>query len=126
MNNAVKFTYEGGHVALDADIKDDDYVITVEDNGKGIPASKIEDVLNPFSRVENDPYTTQEGTGLGLAIVKSLMVLHDGSIEIESEYGKGTKVILTFPKNKKILTIITRNHNILIWSIYFLAFFFSH
>lgn len=100
MNNALKYTQPEGIVIFDTCIKDNKHIITIEDNGEGIPASKINDVLNPFSRVENDPYKAQEGQGLGLAIVKSLMALHNGKIEIESEYGKGTKVILQFPCKK--------------------------
>lgn len=97
MNNAVKFTHPGGNITLDATLDEKNHIITIEDNGEGIPASKIHDVLNPFSRVDNDPYKSQEGKGLGLAIVNSLMALHNGTINIESKYGKGTKVILKFP-----------------------------
>ncbi|MDG1859093.1 MAG: HAMP domain-containing sensor histidine kinase, partial [Emcibacteraceae bacterium] len=97
MNNSVKFTENGGKISLNAQTDENSHIIIIEDNGQGIPEDKMETVLNPFSRVENDPYRTQEGKGLGLAIVKSLMSLHNGTIEIESEYGIGTKVILTFP-----------------------------
>lgn len=97
MTNAVKFTDNNGKVILTASAYEDKHILTIEDNGIGIPKNKISTILNPFTRVENDPYKTHEGKGLGLAIVESLMSLHNGSIKIESEYGEGTKVTLIFP-----------------------------
>ena len=97
MTNAVKFTPSGGEVELSAHVQNNLYIITIKDTGVGIPKDRINDIINPFSRVENDPYTSQEGKGLGLAIVKSLMSLHEGTLKVESVYGQGTTVTLSFP-----------------------------
>lgn len=97
MNNAVKFTDRRGTITFKATVERNKHILTVIDNGRGIPKDKLSRVLKPFSRVENDPYKAQEGQGLGLAIVKSLMDLHSGEIKIDSEFGEGTTVKLTFP-----------------------------
>ena len=77
---------------------DNHHFIIIEDTGKGIPEDKIETITSPFSRVNSDPYLTEEGTGLGLTIVKSLMNLHHGKLIIESTVGVGTTVKLLFPR----------------------------
>jgi len=71
--------------------KDDAVVVTVEDNGPGIPASKLEQIFEAY-------YTTKEkGTGLGLAIVRNNVELYGGSVAAESELGQGARFILRFP-----------------------------
>jgi signal transduction histidine kinase len=69
----------------------------VEDTGIGIKAADLPKIFQPFSQIES-PYTkTKTGTGLGLAITKRLVELHSGTVKMESEYGKGTKVTITIP-----------------------------
>lgn len=85
----------------------DTVVCEIIDTGKGIPKSKLGSVFDPF-------FTTKppgEGTGLGLAIIKTIVEKHKGTIEIESEKGKGTKVILTLPltKNGRPLHVQKKN-----------------
>ena len=72
-------------------------VICVKDTGIGIPADKRPMITEPFVQAHFDPHKTLDGTGLGLSIVKSLMVTHQGSINIESAVGSGTTVRVTFP-----------------------------
>ena len=72
-------------------------LLEIEDEGKGIAPQDLEHVLEPFGQARQSAHITHEGTGLGLSLSKSLMELHGGTLEIESELGKGTIVRLTFP-----------------------------
>lgn len=98
LNNAIKFTPGGGHILLTASIVADRHVLKICDTGIGIKPEVLAHIPEPFMRGNSNPYTAQEGTGLGLAIVKSLMALHDGELDIESELDHGTEVTLTFPR----------------------------
>ena len=70
----------------------------INDTGIGIPADKIAELTNPFSRHEVNPHKSQEGVGLGLAICDQLIKLHDGALDIKSVLGKGTTVTIDLPK----------------------------
>jgi cell cycle sensor histidine kinase DivJ len=96
-NNAIKFTAEGGVVAIDAICDQRNLTISVSDTGIGIPADKLESIGLPFMQVQSDYARRYEGTGLGLALVKGLVALHGGTIAIESEEGVGTVVTITVP-----------------------------
>jgi len=98
ISNAVKFTPSGGHVSLVASADEKWHQIVITDDGKGISPDKIADLYEPFVQAETDPYLAREGTGLGLAIVNSLIQLHDGNINIDSNLGDGTTVTLKFPR----------------------------
>ncbi|MDG1859929.1 MAG: ATP-binding protein, partial [Emcibacteraceae bacterium] len=63
-----------------------------------ITKDNIVKILEPFARVENNPLLPQEGTGLGLSIVQSLVMLHNGRLNIESEIGVGTTIEISFPR----------------------------
>ena len=69
----------------------------VEDNGIGIEHEHVARIFDRFYRVDSSRSENKSGSGLGLAIVKSIMQLHRGSVSVESEPGKGTKVTLSFP-----------------------------
>jgi signal transduction histidine kinase len=76
--------------------------IFVEDNGIGIAPEDLERVLAPFGRV-GSPYTSREqGTGLGLYITRILIELHGGTLTIESEMGRGTRVAARFPAERVV------------------------
>lgn len=106
ISNAIKFTGNNGKIVTSATFDDDKFYISVEDNGEGISEENIERILTPFTRVENNPHLSHEGTGLGLSIVNSLVKLHSGDINFESELHKGTKITLTFPReNSKIVQL---------------------
>jgi cell cycle sensor histidine kinase DivJ len=98
-NNAIKFTGEGGVVAIDAVCDAHNLTITVSDTGIGIPAEKLKLIGLPFMQVQNDYARQYEGTGLGLALVKGLVALHGGSFAVESEEGAGTVITVTVPMN---------------------------
>ncbi|MFM2128545.1 MAG: hypothetical protein RL477_91 [Pseudomonadota bacterium] len=102
-SNAVKFTPRGGHVTLAARIEADRSItISVTDTGIGIAAKDIERALMPFAQIENALDRRYEGTGLGLPLTKSLVELHGGTLEIESEPGVGTTVTVRMPGNRLI------------------------
>lgn len=99
LGNAVKFTPSGGTVTALAQSVGRDIEIIVKDTGKGIPAERLAEVINPFTRGEQSPYETDTGWGLGLSIVHSLVDLHGGKMDIQSPPGEGTIVTITLPNN---------------------------
>jgi two-component system cell cycle sensor histidine kinase PleC len=106
VSNAVKFTQDGGHIEVSAARNaQSDFELIVADNGPGISREKIDRVFRPFSQVDNRYDRQAGGTGLGLALVRGLSELHGGRAWIESEPGKGTRVIVVLPaKVEKIGT----------------------
>ena len=103
LSNAVKFTPNGGRVAVDASLTAGSCIkISVTDSGIGIRARDIPKVLQPFGQVAECHNRGHEGTGLGLPICNSLMLLHGGSLEIESKLGVGTTVTISFPAERTI------------------------
>jgi signal transduction histidine kinase len=99
MDNAIKFTPEGGNVIVDARIGEDGAKITIKDTGVGISEKEAKKVFQPFTQLENSEFGKQEGTGLGLSLVKKFVEMHAGRIWVESEFGKGSKFIFTIPHN---------------------------
>lgn len=98
LDNAVKFTPEGGHVAVEASVAPDHFVVVkITDTGMGIPRDEISRLGERFYRVDKTRSRELGGTGLGLSIVKHLMQAHNGRMDIESQMGKGTTVLLYFP-----------------------------
>lgn len=98
LGNAVKFTQEGGTVTMGCRWGDDrSAVVDVADTGPGIPASKLEDIFDPFVQVDGRPSTKREGVGLGLAISRKLARAMGGDITVESEEGKGSTFSLHIP-----------------------------
>jgi|GEM_PF-5373592 len=97
LTNAVKFTPTGGRVTVTANSSARDTVITVADTGVGIDQGHITTLVKPFQRSQPDPYVSSGGVGLGLAITRSLIELHDGTLAIASEPGKGTTVTVRLP-----------------------------
>jgi two-component system cell cycle sensor histidine kinase PleC len=95
--NAVKFTPEKGRITIAAQRKGNRVVIEIADTGIGIPKADIDKLGRPFEQVENQFTKTKGGSGLGLAISKSLVELHRGTLQIDSEVGKGTVVRVSLP-----------------------------
>ena len=100
LDNAVKFTPSGGKISISA-VQDDSgfVVVKVTDTGIGIQKSEIPRLGERFYRADKTRSREMGGTGLGLSIVKHLIKAHNGSIDIESQVGKGTTVSLAFPTN---------------------------
>ncbi len=97
LTNAVKFTPQGGTITISAAVTDDNVHLSVNDTGVGIPEKALSRLAKPFEQVENQFSKTKEGTGLGLALTKSLIEMHNGRMEIDSEVGKGTTVHVILP-----------------------------
>jgi len=97
LTNAVKFTPQGGAITVSAAVTDDNIHLSVTDTGIGIPEKALSRLAKPFEQVENQFSKSKEGTGLGLALTKSLIEMHNGRMEIDSEVGKGTTVHVILP-----------------------------
>ena len=105
ISNAVKFSPDNTVVSLIVRVTAcGNMEISVLDQGVGISRENIDAVVKPFFQVDGDLNRSQEGTGLGLSIVKAYLELHQARFDIESELGKGTKVIVTFPLARVICT----------------------
>ena len=102
LSNAVKFTGEGGHISVRARNVANAMVITIEDNGCGIPKDKIAKLGRPFEQVQNQFTKSHAGSGLGLAISRSLAELHGGALKIKSTEGLGTIVSVRIPVRSKL------------------------
>ncbi len=99
--NAVKFTPAGGHVRIDAwRTERDGICISVADSGIGMKPEDIPIALTPFRQLEGQLARRYEGTGLGLPIAKMLVELHGGTLEIESQVGRGTTVRIHLPDER--------------------------
>ena len=97
IDNAIKYTTEGGVVEVTANNLGNDVVIIIKDNGIGIPIEHIPRLFERFYRVDKARSRNVGGTGLGLAIVKYIAIQFESKIEVRSEVGKGTEFILTIP-----------------------------
>jgi signal transduction histidine kinase len=101
LSNAIKFTPAGGKVRLTAKQEPEGGVsFCIEDTGIGIPADKMAVALAPFGQVESSLARQYDGVGLGLPLTKRLLELHDGTLEIVSEPGKGTGVTAHLPPRR--------------------------
>ncbi len=102
LSNAVKFTPEGGSVKLIARIGANGFVFSVSDTSIGIPADKINIILQPFGQADSRLERAYEGTGLGLPLVKSMTELHQGELKLESKEGEGTTATVRLPATRLI------------------------
>lgn len=97
MENAFKYTQDGGKVTVTLQKSGRDAVLKVKDNGPGIAAEHLPHIFDRFYRVDKARSREAGGTGLGLAIVHQLVMLHGGEIHVESEVGKGTTFTVELP-----------------------------
>jgi two-component system heavy metal sensor histidine kinase CusS len=95
LDNALRFTPNGGKITIATETKTDCTELAIEDTGCGIPPQHLPRIFDRFYRAESS--RSSQGTGLGLALVKSITDLHGGSVEVASEVNRGTTVTLTFP-----------------------------
>ena len=97
IDNAIKYTPEGGQVAVRARAEESELIIEIEDTGIGIPEEDLARIFERFYRVDKGRSRKLGGTGLGLSIVKHIVENHRGSIKVDSELEKGTTFIIQFP-----------------------------
>lgn len=96
LSNAIKFTSNGKEIGIGAAAEGDNVIISVWDEGKGIPADRIHGIFEPFVQIAGQPETAM-GTGLGLSITRRLVDAHGGSISVWSEPGAGSRFTVTLP-----------------------------
>ena len=94
--NAIRYNNEGGEVHVSVYYEKGQPMLSVEDNGIGIPKDQQERIFERFYRVDKSRSKQTGGTGLGLAIVKHIVELHDAVLHLESEPGKGTTITVAF------------------------------
>lgn len=97
LSNSIKFTKQGGSVAVNIYDKKEKIIISIKDTGIGIPTDKLDIIFDRFRQVDKSLARNQEDSGIGLSIVKSLVELHGGKISVSSEYGIGTEFIIELP-----------------------------
>lgn len=98
VDNALRFTPEGGEVGLDIDKHDHEIWISVWDTGVGIPAEEFDNIFRPFYQVEDSLTREHEGMGVGLSIAKGLIELCGGRIWVESELSQGSRFTFAVPR----------------------------
>lgn len=97
LSNAIKFSPQGSTVWLSAIDQGEQILFQVKDQGRGIPADKLEIIFERFQQVDASDSRNQDGTGLGLAICRNIVQQHGGKIWVESELGKGSTFYFTLP-----------------------------
>lgn len=101
ISNSIKFTPEGGRISLSGEIDENqNFRLSVTDTGIGLDANEVKRVTSKFGVTDGRFSKSTSGIGLGLSLVQSLMRLHGGEVEIFSQKGIGTTVVLTFPKTR--------------------------
>jgi signal transduction histidine kinase/CheY-like chemotaxis protein len=96
-DNAIKYTPPGGAICMSVQAGEGEAIIRIQDSGFGIPAKDLPLVFDRFYRVHTKQTEPIKGSGLGLAIVKSIIELHHGRVDVESEYGKGSCFTIALP-----------------------------
>lgn len=97
LSNAIKYTDDNGDIHVSLNKVNEDIVVSVKDNGVGIPKDKLKIIFDRFGQVNDILSRRCEGSGIGLSIVKSIVEMHGGKIEVFSEIGKGTEFIFNIP-----------------------------
>ncbi|MEN9331534.1 MAG: hypothetical protein RLZZ94_624 [Bacteroidota bacterium] len=100
ISNAIKFSFGNTHVEINVIRKESDVVISVKDQGQGIPSNDIHRVFLPFARTSVASTNGEKSTGLGLTIAKRIVEAHGGNIWLSSEVGKGTTFFFSLPINE--------------------------
>jgi two-component system phosphate regulon sensor histidine kinase PhoR len=103
LSNAVRYTPLAGKITVACTFGDEDLSIEVRDSGPGIASEHIPRLTERFYRVDKSRSRETGGTGLGLAIVKHVMLRHQGSLQVESELGKGSSFALHLPRQRIII-----------------------
>ena len=100
LNNAIKYSPDGGKITVSMKTTDDQMILSISDQGLGIPKQDLPKIFDRFYRVDRARSRAQGGTGLGLAIAKEIIKQHNGFIWAKSEYGKGSTFTIVLPYDK--------------------------
>jgi len=98
LSNSIKFTKNGGKIEVYIREDKNNIIISVKDNGIGIPKHMHDKIYNRFTQATDTFTRVNEGSGIGLSLVKSLVEMHNGEIKLESEHNKGCKFKILLPK----------------------------
>ncbi|NQW08987.1 MAG: hypothetical protein HQ481_03765 [Alphaproteobacteria bacterium] len=109
LSNAVKFTPAGGQVSVRAILGADNAItIEVADSGIGIPVDQLGAVMQPFTQLDTTLHRRHRGTGLGLPMCRAIVEAHSGRLTLDSRPGEGTRVRVTLPPERTVLSIQER------------------
>ncbi len=109
LNNSCKYTGPNGTITLSAKQMDGEVLVTVKDNGAGIPRDKIDSIFDMFMQIDRSSERSQEGLGIGLTLVKRLVQMHGGSIEAHSDgEGHGSEFSVRLPVISKPAVLAPR------------------
>ena len=98
INNATKFTPEGGRIRVEVNREEEDVAIRVTDTGVGVPPEQLETIFDLFTQVGRPGDRSSGGLGIGLALVKRIVQMHEGQVEAHSEGNeKGTQIVIKLP-----------------------------
>ena len=100
LNNAIKYSPDGGKITVTMKTTDDQMILSISDQGLGIPKQDLPRIFDRFYRVDRARSRAQGGTGLGLAIAKEIIKQHKGFIWAKSEYGKGSTFTIVLPYDR--------------------------
>ncbi|MDD6189543.1 MAG: ATP-binding protein [Clostridiales bacterium] len=100
ITNAIRYTPDGGEISVKVGGSDNYVWVSVKDTGIGIPKENLPHIFDRFYRVDRARSRALGGSGLGLSIAKEIIMKHNGEISIDSEPGKGTKVLIRLPKEQ--------------------------
>ena len=89
LNNAAKYSENGGHIRLSARVEGDEVVISVKDRGIGIPPEKLPQMFELFAQGDRTLARSEGGLGIGLTVVKKLVEMHGGSFQPEGDFRYG-------------------------------------
>jgi signal transduction histidine kinase len=101
LDNAVKFSPNGGEIGVRVRAMDGTLRVEISDPGVGLPMEQVDDVFEPFTRIEATAGHLFGGVGLGLPIAKQVVESHGGHIKVESEVGKGSTFTIVLPVTKE-------------------------
>ena len=105
LNNAIKYSPDGGEITVSMKTTDAQLIVSISDQGLGIPKKDLPLIFDRFYRVDKARSRAQGGTGLGLSIAKEIIKQHNGFIWAKSEYGKGSTFTIVLPYDKDAMMV---------------------
>ena len=105
LNNAIKYSPDGGQITVSMKTTDSQLIVSISDQGLGIPKKDLPMIFDRFYRVDKARSRAQGGSGLGLSIAKEIVKQHNGFIWAKSEYGKGSTFTIVLPYDKDAMMV---------------------